>query len=332
MHFRPGGWQFTTVMVLLLTALILTGLVIQTHPVATHPSVVRPKPSGTWTTPSTAVPQTLFDVSCAGGGHCVAVGGTILWTSDGGRSWASGKPAGRHNMLRVSCPSPTVCFAANNWGEVIKTVDGGQTWSMLSTLDDISIFDISCATTLNCATANGFQTDNGGISWRHASSLGAVNIECPASNVCYAAAERNTQGAILVNRGDGWSTETVTPRFLDAISCSDADTCLAVGGGAWGTDILRIAKGQTWRVQRLTTKAQTLFDVGCLTIDSCVVVDGTADVLGTTDHGQTWNVQATGLHGYLYGISCSSGDFCIAVGAAPVSVGGGLIARYQPAG
>lgn len=104
-------------------------------------------------------------------------------------------------MLRVSCPSPTVCFAANNWGEVIKTVDGGQTWSMLSTLDDISIFDISCATTLNCATANGFQTDNGGISWRQASSLGAVNIECPASNVCYGAAERNTQGAILVESG-----------------------------------------------------------------------------------------------------------------------------------
>lgn len=342
MGVRREGWQVPALFVAIVTLAVVIASVLANAPPRSGNPVRSPDgappstsaPSelrGTWADTHALVTATLYDVSCADPSHCVAVGaaGIILRTGNGGISWAADSPGNQHSLIGVSCPSSTVCFAVTNYGEVLSTLDGGQTWS-LSTLSDSSINDISCPTTVDCFTASGFETHDGANGWHQTSKLGAVNIECPARTVCYAAREtETTHGEIVANRTNGWSRQAVTPRFLNAISCSGIDSCIAAGGGAWGSNILRTVDGQKWSVQYVTASGQTLFDVGCMTVDSCAVVDGTANVLATMNHGQTWTTQSTGLAGRLYAISCPSSDSCFAVGSAPNSIGGGIIVHYQ---
>src|SRR5207247_10722990 len=143
----------------------------------------------------------------------------------------------------------------------------------------------------------------------------------------YAVRNLLCQRLSLGRNGCGCTLQTVTPYFLNAVLCTSVNTCVAVGGGASGSNILTTSDGRSWTVRQHEAIRQTLLDVGCATGDTCFVVDGTANVLATTDQGQTWAWQSTGLVGSLYAISCPASDSCFAVGAGPAATGGGLVAH-----
>jgi hypothetical protein len=76
----------------------------------------------------------LNGITCVSVTVCYAVGtaGTILSTSDGGRTWTNQSNPIRGNRLidlcGVACPSRSVCYAAGGHGTMLKTADGGRTW------------------------------------------------------------------------------------------------------------------------------------------------------------------------------------------------------------
>ena len=294
------------------------------------PTATSAPPSGRWMLQDNAISASLVGVSCADASHCVAVGGagTILSTADAGNSWNMGHSGTSHPLVGVSCPGPAVCYAVTNFGELLKTGDAGMTWS-ISSLKNPTPFAIACPTIADCVTADGFETHDGGGSWQQASRLGAVNVACPASSRCYAVRNQIGHGVILGKSSGGWTLQAVTPYFLNAVICTSVNTCVAAGGGESGTNILTTGDGRNWTVRQHQATQQTFFDVGCATADVCFVVDGTANVLATTNQGQTWAWQDTGLVGSLYAVSCPASDSCFAVGGGPASSGGGLIARYQ---
>jgi len=342
---RPIAWKVPSLFVAIVTLVVVTATVLADtppRPANPQPSDVLPldptppstatssPPPGRWTIQDTGVSASLNDISCADGSHCIAVGavGTILSTADAGNSWSTGHSGTTHALIGVSCPSPTVCYAVNNFGELLKTSDAGASWS-ISALRNRTPFAISCPTTADCVTADGFETHDGGGSWQQASRIAGLDVACPASSRCYAVRNQLGHGVILGNNRGGWTLQAVTPYFLNAVICTSLDKCLAVGGGESGTNILTTGDGHSWTVRQHRAGQQTFFDVGCTTVETCFLVDGTADVLTTTDQGQTWAWHSTGLVGSLYAISCPAADSCFAVGSAPAATGGGLVAHFQ---
>ena len=340
-------WKVPSLFVAIVTLVVVTATVLaDTPPRSANPLPSNPLPSdilpvdpptpasspppGRWVIQNGAIGASLVDISCADASHCVAVGaaGMILSTADAGNSWSTGHSGTTHALVGVSCPSPTVCYAVSNFGELLKTGDAGLTWS-ISALRNPKPFAISCPTITVCVTADGFETHDGGGSWQQASRIAALNVACPVSYRCYAVRNQLGHGVILGNNGGGWTLQAVTPYFLNAVTCTGVSACVAAGGGESGTNILTTVDGRNWTVQQHRAGQQTLFDVGCTTVDTCFVVDGTASVLTTTDQAQTWAWQSTGLAGSLYAISCPAPDSCFAVGSAPSATGGGLVAHFQ---
>ena len=91
---------------------------------------------------SSQISGTLIDlhgVACARPSTCVAVGGsgggesgirprgTILRSTDGGRTWRS-QPSGTTTVLfGVACPGPSTCVAVGG-DTILRSTDGGRTW------------------------------------------------------------------------------------------------------------------------------------------------------------------------------------------------------------
>ena len=78
--------------------------------------------------PSSGTLIDLHGVACPSASTCVAVGGdTILWSTDGGRTWRS-QPSGATNVLfGVACPGPSTCVAVGG-DTILRSTDGGRTW------------------------------------------------------------------------------------------------------------------------------------------------------------------------------------------------------------
>jgi photosystem II stability/assembly factor-like uncharacterized protein len=71
----------------------------------------------------------LHGVACPSPSTCVAVGvkGTIVRSTDGGRTWRS-QPSGTTTVLfGVACPSPSTCVAVGG-DTILRSTDGGRTW------------------------------------------------------------------------------------------------------------------------------------------------------------------------------------------------------------
>ena len=339
--WRASGWLLPGLVVAIVALMAVTGAVLSdaqprslnpqpTTGASPAPPTHASAPPGGWTVQKSDASARLDDVSCSDADHCVAVGtdGIILSTSDGGNTWRPGHSGTTHPLVGVSCPSPSICYAVSNFGDLLKTGDAGLTWS-IQALKNRTPFDVSCPSTVDCITADGFATHDGGSSWQQASRLDAVSVECPTRTVCYAVRNQLGHGVILVKRGGSWALQEVTPYFLDAVTCPGVTSCVAVGGSTSGSNILTTADGRSWMVQLHSADSQTLLDVGCLTVESCFVLDGTPDVLQTTNRGRTWSWQDTGLVGRLNAISCPTLNSCFVVGSGPASTGGGFVAHYQ---
>jgi photosystem II stability/assembly factor-like uncharacterized protein len=73
----------------------------------------------------------LDSVACLSPSTCVAVGvgGRIVRSTDGGRTWRR-QPSGASNpLLGVACLSPSTCVAVGGCcGTILRTTNGGRTW------------------------------------------------------------------------------------------------------------------------------------------------------------------------------------------------------------
>ena len=72
----------------------------------------------------------LLGVACPRPSTCVAVGdrGTLLRSTDGGRTWRR-QPSGTTNDLDgVACLSPSTCVAVGMAGTILWSTDAGRTW------------------------------------------------------------------------------------------------------------------------------------------------------------------------------------------------------------
>jgi hypothetical protein len=204
---------------------------------------------------------------------------------------------------------------------------------------------VSCESDLVCAavgagagSATTIYTTDGGTTWSTASvppfDFAALGLACSSAS-CVAAGE-----AVYVstNGGASWTTKAINggTQGLEAVSCTAATTCIAVGTNALGisqptatgADVVSTDGGNTWTNESTSLPASTatLQAISCAGTSSCVAVGppestgGPFVVAATTNGGTTWTGGGTGPSGLTYaqsipllGISCSSATTCIVV-------------------
>jgi len=120
--------------------------------------------------------------------------------------------------------------------------------------------------------------------------------------------------------------------FLYDVSCASAKSCAAVGFyTAPGADktLIESWNGSAWKVVPSPSPGNVwnfLYDVDCRTATSCTAVgryendSGVNRTLIESWNGSTWSLVPSpnngSAHNILYGVSCVSASFCVAVGKA----------------
>ena len=120
--------------------------------------------------------------------------------------------------------------------------------------------------------------------------------------------------------GATWTVQSLGNYDLLSISCSDANTCTAVGNDNSGTlgIILRTTDGGvTWN-QQSVGPAISFLGISCTDFNTCTVVAGGSFsdgyILRTTDGGATWTtVYANLSSAFVTAISCADSNTCMAV-------------------
>jgi photosystem II stability/assembly factor-like uncharacterized protein len=165
---------------------------------------------------------------------------------------------------------------------------------------------------------------NGGVQPGYGNFNG---LTCISTSQCLAVgADNNNNGvtSLSSNGGVSWNNSAMpagTPP-LDAISCGDANQCVAVGQGA----IVSTSNGgASWTLSAVPVANTTLIGASCPTASICVASGVTETPFGpytgaivrSTDGGNTWT--AATLPASTFGIGdvvCPNAKQCIAIGAS----------------
>jgi photosystem II stability/assembly factor-like uncharacterized protein len=242
----------------------------------------------------------------------VAVGerGTILRTTDGGKTWLA-QSAGTQMDLNGACfTNVNSGIAVGNYGTILRTTNGGSTWKDLSTGTGEWLWKVRFIGPNNGTIVgmNGgiFRTTNGGASWTHQTS-GTTNALFDVSWVDANIGTAVGAGVILrtTNGGATWTSQTngvPTSVTYYGVSFMNADTGIAVGDYC---TILRTADGgATWTVQTNGLDAFAYFyGVSFTNANTGFVVGSSGIIYKTTDGGITWNRHYTSTSNHLQGVS-----------------------------
>jgi hypothetical protein len=273
----------------------------------------------------------------------------------------------------VSCSAATVCTAvgydSSGSGADVTLAEAwnGKKWAIEPTPNATratasDLYGVSCATAMACTTVGDY-TDNAGTdvmlaeAWNgkkwaivatptlagaQRSSLN--DVSCTAATACTAVGSfTNGSGATralaLAWNGRRWLiAPTAVPTgsqgsSLDAVSCTAATTCTAVGSysnraGARVT-LAEARNGKNWAIEPIpdTSGAQrsSLYGVSCTAATTCTAVGaytnsaGTDVALAEIRNGKKWAsepiVDPAGSQGSsLDGASCNAATACTAVG------------------
>jgi hypothetical protein len=257
------------------------------------------------------------------------------------------------SLSGVSCVSASSCFAVGNW--VAKGAEqhtlaeswNGSSWKIVPSPDDgtlsSSLAGISCVSASFCVVVGSYEAGSSfgdasaetlveswnGSAWSivtSASQAGSLaGVSCVSASFCVAV------GGDLIETWNGSTWSVVSSpgqagNVLSAVSCSAADSCMAVGysPGTVNSTLAGSWNGSTWSVVPSPSPdsggdGSVLTGVSCISASSCTAVGGNdgnpATTLIETWNGSTWSVVTSPSQaGSLAGVSCVSASFCVAVG------------------
>jgi hypothetical protein len=170
----------------------------------------------------------MYGVTCLTATTCVAVGGsgagTVVTTSDGGRTWTAKQVPGIVQLNGVSCLEGAHCVAvgaASSSAAAIAVTSDGRTWRAIGSLPaSVPLSSVSCV----------------------------APSRCMAVGSTFSGSTFTASALFSFDDGATWTT-AATPTFkgqqttLNAVDCPAAQRCFAVGGNAWVTNNF----GGTWQ-------------------------------------------------------------------------------------
>lgn len=255
-----------------------------------------------WTPLTSGTTQWLYDVHFVdkNTGYVVGNAGTILTTTDGGKTWVALTTGTSVNLRSVHFADANNGFAAGANKTIIKTTNGGLTWNVVNAGGQYSFYGIhfpaDSTTGYTVGKTGMVKTTNGGATWSAltiASSDVFYTVHFTDTNTGYAVGDA---GKILKTTDGGATSSTLTSGTTQTLYSVhfpvDANTGYVVGCG--GTILKTTNGGTTWTPQISGTAI-------CLNAvhfpkdaNTGYVVGEGGVILKTTDGGSTWTAQTSG--------------------------------------
>jgi hypothetical protein len=246
--------------------------------------------------------------------RCFAVGalsagdrGTLLATTDGGRTWHREASPSRAPLYRIACAPPASCYVIARPGTVLVTHDAGAHWTVRALA-----VHVPGLTLPGCLIGDGKAPQA-----ETACRLGLLDISCPSARTCYAVAtmpggydtnpvspgsSAGPGSSLWLTRDGGatWTRQPIPPGVvcdgdcsqsqlygypLEWVSCAPSGPCRAGGNQLVGSHegfasvlLMTPAPGRSWRLEPGCSASgpcsEPVTDVGaCPTGAGCYAVD-----------------------------------------------------------
>ena len=259
----------------------------------------------------------LYGVDCVSSTFCLAVGVYISSSSYYQTLVEEWNGATETNYLQAtSCTSSSFCMAVGYYAGATTDQTLIEEWNGTSW---------SIVTSPNTSTTQANYLES---------------VSCTSASFCMAAGVYNGsyyQTLIEEWNGTSWSivtspnTSTTENNDLNSVSCTSTSFCMAAGDYNTGSDdqtLIEEWNGTSWSIvttpDTSTTQGNLLNGVSCTTSTFCMAaglyVPGTYDqTLIEEWNGTSWSIvtspnTSTTVSNHLYGVSCTSTTFCMAVG------------------
>lgn len=303
-------------------------------------TVANPQPSGAkW--------DQLTAVSCLSATQCMGVGSyrnssgveVTLAEQWNGSSWEilpteNPSTASSSILEGVSCTSPTHCMAVGFYhdGATNKYLPMAERWNgtewelLTSTKSEGSrsyLYDVSCSSSTSCMAVGFYQTEEPEYSKTFAEYWNGSSWELkPPLNPETVGGEPSAEDNVL-----------------RSVSCVSSTDCKTVGwhlssvkGSTQYESLAQHWNGASWVVKNTPAVAgksdSWLEGISCSAANACTTVgyasaghhdESIQQSLAMRWNGTSWSIQTTpntegGGRTYLYGVSCTSSTFCMAVG------------------
>jgi photosystem II stability/assembly factor-like uncharacterized protein len=260
--------------------------------------------------------------------------GTILHTSDGGKTWVCQNSGVDYSLSSIFFVDSKHGWAVGDEGTIIHTQDGGKNWDKQKSPVSLVLMDVYFATPTKgwivTEQTHILYTDNGGKTWGIQFKdkdfiLKAISF-CDQLNGWavgeYGYIYHTKNGGITWEKQGGKfeiSASTGEPEggnILFDVVAIDPQTAWAVGIDSYV--IKTVDGGKRWQEVQLGISKTHLF---CVYADKAgtVLIGGKGTFLSSTDQGKNWQTPLFTppiTYGWIYGVSrCSDSSF-VAVGKA----------------
>jgi photosystem II stability/assembly factor-like uncharacterized protein len=279
--------------------------------VATATYAIQPTGAG-WVAQNSGTGANLNAVSFvdANTGTIVGDSGTILHTTDGGRTWSAQTSGTTSFLSGVSFVDANNGTAVGTGETILHTTDGGVTWTTqdaATPLTGLGSFDLGGASFLDAN--HGMVVGN---DYAQNESLGLpVVLRTTDAGATWTVPISSFLGYLFGSRFYGVAyldanTATVVGAETDRPDCGDCTWSLIMGT----TD-----GGATWHTQGPQTAGVSLWAVSFIGKDIGTAVGDGGTILRTTDGGTTWNAQTSGTTSALHAVSFVDANTGTAVGS-----------------
>jgi photosystem II stability/assembly factor-like uncharacterized protein len=284
-----------------------------------------------WQAINTGSSLSLVHVAFDAAGNGIATGGSTsgstvrLRTNDGGQTWSAIAGPAEVDASAFS-PAGDVLVAVGRGGEIESSRDGGSNWTRRTPTAQRGLYGIAfVSTSVGIAVGDAgtiLRTVDGGNNWAPASAPASSSR---MSGVAFATSEVGVavgQGGKIwrtTDAGASWSAvNSNSSAWLRSVAFSSTTTGAAVGedGIVWTIDA-----GATWHpaspanpgVQSVAFASPL---VGVAVGSGYLPMGGAVQpvVLRTTDGGQTWQPQTSGINSGLHAVAFSEASTALAVG------------------
>lgn len=258
--------------------------------------------------------------------------GTVLHTSDGGKTWIGQNSGTDYTLSAISFVDPHNGWAVGDEGIIIYTKDGGKRWEKQDSPVPFALMDVHFATALKgwivTERTNILYTSDGGKTWKV--QFSDEDFILKAISFCgqfhgwavgeYGFIYHTRDGGVTWEKQAGYfrfSEETGKAEggtFLFDVVAVDPRTAWAVGID--GHVVKTADGGKSWQQVDAGAPRTQLFCIGANGVDT-ILIGGNGVFLSSTDNGKTWQSPAFEppiTYGWLYGIAQRGSSGFLAVG------------------
>ena len=274
--------------------------------------------AGAWggsTSPGTG--QDLDGLACPAPGSCWAVGqkGTVVATSDGGRSWSSQSPGTTQDLLGTAFGDPTRGLLVGKHGTVAVTPDGGGHWQLRPAATSKDLWSVAWLDAAHAVAVGQsgtvLTTADGGAGWRLGSAGTSKDLLAVAALDPTHLVAVGKSGTVATSSDGGarWSSRALGSKDLYAVAARGT-TVLAVGQS--GTTLRSTDGGGSWSFAQ--AGGTDLLATSLAPGGAAWAAGKKGLVLVSADDGRTWASRSAGTSRDLRALVASSGTAASVVG------------------